>query len=402
MISPKIRSLYDAERDAAWEKARDRVTGKEVNADMLKSASPSKYPVWIISLVVGLCFVLLIAGFFPSAYRLHQAGQDTFCEAVNATTGTDPRCGVVGAATIIMAETGQIVFFLALAVLGKTYTRVNAETGESREVPSLTNRVFWAGVWLATTIALVGNAHVAKPWDHGGHLFAYLETFGPPLLVMGIGYALKELLLYSIEQRHAFRTAFQKAEEERLVRYNNPEATGDEWLKAFSLALRDALRKANARHKDAMAELTPDEWRFLIKQEMNAADYIVNPAELTSVEVEAEKKRQAAERRQAEIREMAKVVPPSELTEVVKAEVISASQSNGHVKVVTPKRVEPDNPNEEVWLNDETAGTWTARSAASGYVLGTDFQSSEEATRRLRDYHYRRARNERIKASSKA
>jgi hypothetical protein len=135
---------------------------------------------------------------------------------------------------------------------------------------------------------------------------------------------------------------------------------------------------------------------------MNAADYIVNPAELTSVEVEAEKKRQAAERRQAEIREMAKVVPPSELTEVVKAEVISASQSNGHVKVVTPKRVEPDNPNEEVWLNDETAGTWTARSAASGYVLGTDFQSSEEATRRLRDYHYRRARNERIKASSKA
>jgi glycogen synthase len=85
--------------------------------------------------------------------------------------------------------------------------------------------------------------------------FAWLESIAPPLLVLSTAYVLKEQLLDAIETRHANERAYQEAVNLWQSATADPESH-PHWMQFYANALRDAIRKANNRRKDALAELT--------------------------------------------------------------------------------------------------------------------------------------------------
>jgi hypothetical protein len=200
--------------------------------------------------------VLLLAAFTPSAIRLFVIGSETFSAAVPDNLAMI----AVGIATVLTAEIGQVVFSLALATLGTT--------------PSA-RRLLYASMGIATAIALVGNVQVALPGHHESP-FAWLEAIAPPLLVLSTAYVLKEQLLESIEMRHANERAFQEATNIWQATAVDPESYPG-WMQFYANALRDAIRKANNRRKDALASLNTGDWRMLVYRELQADNWYSVP-----------------------------------------------------------------------------------------------------------------------------
>jgi hypothetical protein len=159
-----------------------RAVGERPLREAFDRHTASRYPPSVTKLINGLCIVLLLAAFTPSAIRLFVIGSETFGGAV-----PDHLAMVaVGIATVLTAEIGQVVFSLALATMGTT---------------SSARRLLYASMGIATAIALVGNVQVALP-SHMHSPFAWLEAIAPPLLVLSTAYVLKEQLLDAIETRH--------------------------------------------------------------------------------------------------------------------------------------------------------------------------------------------------------
>jgi hypothetical protein len=192
---------------------------------------------------------LLLAAFTPSAIRLYVIGSQTFGQAVSNSVAMT----AVGLATVLSAEVGQVVFSLALATLG---------TSQS------SRRLLYVSMALATILALVGNIQTALP-GHTQSLFAWLEAVTPPLLVLSTAYVLKEQVLETIEQRHADERAFQAALTDWRVATTEPEQHTN-WPQVYANALRDALLKVNSRRKEALGEMTIDDWRLVVYRETQA------------------------------------------------------------------------------------------------------------------------------------
>lgn len=222
----------------------------------------SRYPPSVTRLINVLCIVLLLAAFTPSAIRLFVIGSQTFGAAVP----TNLAMVAVGIATVLTAEIGQVVFSLALATLGTT--------------PSA-RRLLYTSMGIATAIALVGNVQVALPGHHESP-FAWLEAIAPPLLVLSTAYVLKEQLLESIEMRHANERAYQEAVNLWQASTANPESHPN-WMQFYANALRDAIRKANNRRKDALASLTTADWRALVYRELQADNWYSTPIKETPI-----------------------------------------------------------------------------------------------------------------------
>jgi hypothetical protein len=112
-----IRPLTQEQRQAAYQAAQEavvRAVGPKPAREHFTHTTISKYPAAITRLISGLCLVLLLAAFTPSAIRLYVIGSQTFGQAVpNLVAKT-----AVGFATVLSAEIGQVVFSLALATLG--------------------------------------------------------------------------------------------------------------------------------------------------------------------------------------------------------------------------------------------------------------------------------------------
>lgn len=338
MSVEQIRALYDRERDEAFEQARQRVAGPEPSPQDFRSATISKYPLYVILIVYFLCFVILVAAFIPSANRLFIAGSTEFCKTIDAQIDLDPRCDAVGIATVILAETGQIVFLLALAVLN-AQTPYTFRIGKFEFRIPVNSTILYVSMMLSTCIAIIGNIHVSQPWLYGNWLFGYFDTLVPPLLVMGTGFVLKELMLHSIESRHQMMVEFELAKTRRSELLKDPESAGREWLKAFSLALRDQIRRVNSRKtaREVLDLLTAEDWQFLIKREMLAAQWVVDPNELTRHEKD-------------------------ELTRTARELETTLTQTT------------PATSSDEIWENAD--GTWTAQSKKTGLLLGTTYKLS--------------------------
>ncbi len=243
-----------------------RAVGERPLRDHFDQHSASRFPVSVTRLINGLCIVLLLAAFTPSAIRLFVIGSDTFGAAI-----PDHLAMVaVGVATVLTAEIGQVVFSLALATLGTTAS---------------TRRLLYVSMGIATAIALVGNIQVALP-GHAESPFAWLEAIAPPLLVLSTAYVLKEQLLESIEMRHANERAYQEA----VNLWQNATADPErhpQWKQFYANALRDAIRKVNSRRKDALAGLNTADWRALVYRELQADNWYEQPAvELIAADVQ--------------------------------------------------------------------------------------------------------------------
>lgn len=254
-----LKPLTQEQRQQARESAQDAVTravGERPDRAHFAAATISKYPASVTRLITLLAVVLLLAAFTPSAIRLYVIGSQTFGAAINNTAAMR----LVGLATVLSAETGQVVFSLALATLGTT-----------RQTRSL----LYTSAALATGIALVGNVQTALP-GHTSSPFAWLEAIAPPLLVLSTAYVLKGQMLGAIEQRHANEVAFQAALETWLAATGDPERH-PRWSQFYANALRDHLRKANNRRPEALEAMTTADWRAAVYREIQAEQWYQEP-----------------------------------------------------------------------------------------------------------------------------
>ena len=256
----QIRPLTQEERQLARAAAQEAVIrdiGERPQREDFTQHAAHRYPPSVTKLITGLCIALLLAAFTPSAIRLYVIGSQTFGAAVPYEVAMV----AVGIATVLTAEIGQIVFSLALATLGATTSA---------------RRLLYVSMGIATAIALVGNIQVALP-GHSDSPFAWLEAIAPPLLVLSTAYVLKEQILEAIELRHANERAYQEAVDEWQRATANPEAHG-QWMQFYANALRDALRKANNRRREAVQALTTGDWRVLVYRELQADNWYQQPS----------------------------------------------------------------------------------------------------------------------------
>ena len=247
-----IRPLTQEQRQVARKAAYDavvRAIGTKPTREQFTYTTISKYPPAITRLISGLCLVLLLAAFTPSAIRLYVIGSQTFGQAVTSSVAMI----AVGIATVLSAEVGQVVFSLALATLG---------TSRSSQ------RLLYTSMAISTILALTGNIQIALP-GHAQSPFAWLEAVAPPLIVLSTAYVLKEQVLESIEQRHADERAFREALTEWQTDTANPE-DHPQWVQFYANALRDALRKANNRRQETLSQMTRENWRAAVMREMQA------------------------------------------------------------------------------------------------------------------------------------
>ena len=227
----QLAMLTDEQRIEAKQRAVTIVqkeNGDAPNRDKFQNVTVSKYPAWVNRLIMVLCAFVLIAAFVPSAIRLYAIGSQTFSQAIADTASAT----AAGLAIVIMSETAQILFSLAVAVLNTTSSATS-------------RRLLYASMGAATILALVGNAQISLP-GHWTNPFAYLEALLPPLLVLSTAYVLKEQMLVAIEARHANERAYQEA----LSHWQMSNATPDRhprYMSALANALRDAIKDVNGK-----------------------------------------------------------------------------------------------------------------------------------------------------------
>lgn len=251
-IMETLRPLTQEERDAARENAQRAVIGTAPDRARFMHSMQSKYPLYARLSVTLLCVVLLIAAFLPSAIRLHHIGVQTFMHAI----ADGASLTVAGWSAVFLAETGQLVFTLALAMLDANRSQ---------------RAMLYGGAALSTFFALVGNVQIAQPMMQA-EMFAWLEAVTPPLVVLATAHVLKHQILHSIEMRYATEREYQAALAAWKLRAQSPEQDAA-WQQRYANALRDAIRKANARSergKQGLAQLQRGDWYMLVQREMQA------------------------------------------------------------------------------------------------------------------------------------
>lgn len=246
-----VRPLRESERQLAYETARQRILGPE---PVLKKslALPSKYPPLVIGIVLFMCAMVLIAAFVPSALRLSKAGREEFCPAsedIEVVVDQEAFvCHAVGVSAVLLAETGSIVFILALSVVVTT-TRIQIFRVDVDPVRVL----LWTSALVCVGVAVVGNAHVGKPWIKQ-QLFDYLIVFVPPALVLTVGYILKDFLLQAIAGTVEQNASYNEKVAQRKFLEENPE-DHPRWLQYYSRALKERLVSANSRREIGRAHV---------------------------------------------------------------------------------------------------------------------------------------------------
>ncbi|MBN1454068.1 MAG: hypothetical protein JW963_23835 [Anaerolineales bacterium] len=254
-----IRPLTQEQRQATRQAARQAVVrsiGPRPTRDQFVHHTVSRYPPSFTRLISGLCIILLLAAFTPSAIRLYVIGSWAFGQAIDHPVAMT----VVGLATVLSAEVGQVVFSLALATLGTS---------------GVSHKLLYASMAITTILSLTGNIQISLP----GHMrspFAWLESIAPPILVLSTAYVLKEQALESIERRHANERVFQAALTDWQVAVSDPE-DHPQWLQFYANALRDALRKANNRRQEVLSQMTRDDWCAAVTREMEAEQWYEQP-----------------------------------------------------------------------------------------------------------------------------
>lgn len=276
-----IRPLDQDGRTKAHKSAQNALAswiGVAPTREQFANSAASRYPAWITRLIVGACILLLAAAFTPSAIRLYDIGSKTFGHAIPDA----PSMNWVGIAIILLAETGQVVFLLALNILGEH---------ASRRAKGL----LLISAFASTLVALVGNLQTVEPW-RVGLLFSWIEAIVPPLLVLSTSYVLKEQMLDAIAQRHANEEAYRIAMLTYESQVSNLEKH-EHWMRFYANAVIEQLRKANRNKaaKEAFAHLPEVQKLLLFQRELQSDAWYVQAVELQQVQQEHEAQRQQHE-----------------------------------------------------------------------------------------------------------
>lgn len=262
----QISALTQAQRDAAYIAARSRIAGPQPQLADFAPQQYARYPAWVTGWVVVLCVIFLVAAFVPSAQRLHAVALQTN-QAIAGIGSHEASYRAAAAATVLMAEAGQIVFSLAAAT-------ISAQRLRFLRIP-LPGALTLAS-WICLAIALAGNAAaVGQPQTNAAlatQVITLLETYAPPFLVLINANVLKAQMLNAIEGRHAAQSQFQRALAEWRTAIAEAERH-DRWLIELANALRAALEAHNKRSSRVLRELTVEDWYALIARERSAAEW---------------------------------------------------------------------------------------------------------------------------------
>lgn len=280
-----IAPLTDERRLEARDRAHALVVkaaGTMPEAKDFTQHTESKYPPEMNNLINGLCLIVLVSAFAPSAIRLYAIGSTTFAESIPHEMSSQ----VAGLSIVVMAELSMVLFSIASVVVeakGSVQTITDPATGKTKTIDP--NRsVRWLLIFsqlVATVIALVGNGQVSLP-GHERNLFAWIEAFTPSIVVFTTATVLKAQLLHAVERRHANTRAFQMALNAWKVSTGQPE-TDPRFKPALHNALRDYLREDNARgtgataRREYMGALLIEDWKRLVKRELMADEWYSDP-----------------------------------------------------------------------------------------------------------------------------
>lgn len=264
----KINPLLDEQRLSAYDSARRRIAGIEPtqgDAPQLANYYANafrKYSPATEATIMRVTNIVMFAAFTPSALRIFIAGFEASVHAIPAFEAAI----VIGLMSVILAESGQIAFTLAASVTQGRVLRAS----------------LWIAAAICTLLALVGNAHVVRPW-HNGSAFAWLETFAPPILVLIAANVRKAQVLNANAERF---DAQQKYTDALKLWQSDYDTQRRAWETAFASAhldaawdrtlanvLRDELRKANRQSKAVLRELTTQDWRALVLRERAAEEW---------------------------------------------------------------------------------------------------------------------------------
>lgn len=231
-----LRGLSYEQRDTARYKAANAIRQKLVEPSVPSfSFSSSKYPGWLVIFTLVLCVVMFIAAFLPSSIRLYDIGYETFYESMNHHDSAV----AAGVSMVVMAETGAILFTLALAVLS---------------VDRQSQMILLASIGLSTSIALLGNYEAAISGREGLLSIAYLEALAPPVLTLSTSYILKGVVLNTLaeyaERQRRWRE--EMARYEALTQYPDQH---EDFLKIYRRAIWDMLVDVNKGGKWTKADL---------------------------------------------------------------------------------------------------------------------------------------------------
>lgn len=246
----RINALRDDERAAAYERAKQRIAGRKPTQDDFMQERYEKYPKAFSFTILALSGVMLIAAYLPSAMRIHAIALDTSVITEAASRYVAALC------IVLLSESGQIAMSLA-----------------SANAPQRSQRIGFAfGAWICTLIALSGNA-VASDSYATQDVFAFLETFAPPVLTLITAEVLKSQALNAIADRHQAHTQYELA----LAQWKRSVADAEQdtaWRRTLANVVKDALRDANKSSKAALRELTSEDWYALVLRERNAGEWV--------------------------------------------------------------------------------------------------------------------------------
>lgn len=256
----QVRKLSVEERARAKDKARTQIAGKK---PVLKyTQKVSKYPPEIVRFIEFCCWLVLVAAFLPSAFRLFAAGQEAFIHGMNE----DILATIVGGCTVILAEISLVVCTITLSISESAFSK----------------KLMWAGAIIATVVALFGNISVAKL--HTINIFEKpfyaIEAIVPSIIALFMSYILKERRLDSVEEKFRTEMQFKLDEEKWHETYDKAEnMESDTWRQAYALALRDMIYTVNNRlklGKEYLPKLTDQDWLFLVNRELAADTWFVD------------------------------------------------------------------------------------------------------------------------------
>lgn len=262
-IVNKMLQLSEEQRNAALDAARMKIAGaldlparpqrEDFNAETHQRFSPR------VSQSINILSVfMLVVAFLPSAMRLHEIGLTTFA----LTISHEASKRIAAICVVFMAEIGQVIFTLG-ATNAKGFNKF----------------LMWLGAAICTLIALSGNA-IAVGNHAWKDLFTALETFAPPVLVLLTSTVLKSQMLDGLEARKRANDDFTAALDAwerttKALKAEHAEAIANAskhplYSRIRANALREALRRANARTTTVLRELDDAAWRWLIEREVNA------------------------------------------------------------------------------------------------------------------------------------
>jgi len=227
-----------------------------------------------------LMFLSLGAAFFLSAARLMQLG----FEHASKEGFAMPIAFVAGVAVILIAEASQLIFLLAFA------DKNNGNTSKSFQV---------GGASLATLIALAGNGTAAANSGNLVNVFDYLITFGPPLIVIGVGWILKDSYVSTARRNQAIKVKYDEAMNTWQERQQHPKQH-QHYMVTYASLLREVLAASLIKRKiheelidtgevdkdgkpiiglftvygrDMVNELDDSDWSWLISREIDAGNW---------------------------------------------------------------------------------------------------------------------------------